>query len=62
MPAKLITYNSQYYAGTLGSGLLRAHAVALLFNTSYNRSACAYCMALCAKLTTLSTAILWLAV
>ena len=25
MPAKLVTYNSQNYAGTLGSGLLCSH-------------------------------------
>ena len=27
MPAKLVTYNSQNYAGTLGSGLAWCHSV-----------------------------------
>ena len=31
MPAKLVTYNSQTYAGTLGSGLATIHSELIFY-------------------------------
>ena len=34
MPANLVTYNSQYYAGTLGSGLIITKEMDIWFENS----------------------------